>query len=220
MCGRFTQLFTWPELVRLYNLTYDLIPNPRASWNIAPTQDVGVIVPEAGGRSYKTMRWGLVPMWAKDLKIGNQAINARIETAAAKPVFRGAWKSRRCLIPASGFYEWRTVEVPGRAKAAKQPFYISRRDGLPLTFAGLWERWKDGMLSCTILTCEASGGIQDLHTRMPVILAQEGFEPWLTGEAARIDPGLDAPVTVRPVSSKMNAPKYDRPDCIEALVAG
>ena len=137
MCGRFTQLFTWRELVELYNLTNDPIPNPRASWNIAPTQDVGVIAPEESGRVYMTMRWGLVPLWAKDLKIGNQAINARVETAATKPVFRGAWKSRRCLIPASGFYEWRAVEVPGKAKPAKLPFYISRKDGLPLTFAGL-----------------------------------------------------------------------------------
>ena len=152
MCGRFTQLFTWSELVALYNLTNDAIPNLRASWNIAPTQDVGVIVPEEGGRIYKTMRWGLVPLWAKDTKIGNQAINARIETAAAKPLFRGAWKSRRCLIAASGFYEWRSLEIPGKAKPAKMPFYIARRDGRPLTFAGLWERWKDGMLSCTILT--------------------------------------------------------------------
>ena len=103
MCGRFTQLFTWEELYHLYNLTNPLTPNIRPSWNIAPTQDVGVIVPEDGGRIYKIMRWGLVPMWAKDLKIGNQTINARIESAAAKPVFRGAGKSRRCLIPASGF---------------------------------------------------------------------------------------------------------------------
>ena len=139
MCGRFTQQFTWAELVGLYNLTNDAIPNLRASWNIAPTQDVGVIVPEEGGRIYNTMRWGLVRMWAKDIKIGNQAINARIETAAAKPLFRGAWKTHRCLIPASGFYEWREVEVPGKAKPAKQPFYISRQDGQPLTFAGLWE---------------------------------------------------------------------------------
>jgi len=106
MCGRFTQLFTWSELMALYNLTNEAIPNLKASWNIAPTQDVGVIVPEEDGRIYKTMRWGLVPMWAKDIKIGNQAINARIESAATKPLFRGAWTSRRCLIPASGFYEW------------------------------------------------------------------------------------------------------------------
>jgi len=219
MCGRFTQQFTWAELVGLYNLTNDAIPNLRASWNIAPTQDVGVIVPEEGGRVYKTMRWGLVPMWAKDIKIGNQAINARIETAAAKPLFRGAWKARRCLIPASGFYEWREVEVPGKAKHAKQPFYISRQDGQPLTFAGLWEKWKDGMLSFTILTCEACGGIRNLHSRMPAMLGKDGFEPWLAGENPVIDPGLDAAVTVRPVSPKMNSPKYNEPDCIEALVA-
>ena len=219
MCGRFTQLFTWEELYNLYNLTNPLTPNIRPSWNIAPTQDVGVIVPVDDGRIYKTMRWGLVPMWAKDLKIGNQAINARVETAAAKPVFRGAWKSRRCLIPASGFYEWRAVEVPGKAKPAKQPFYVSRKDGQPLTFAGLWERWKDDMLSCTILTTEAADGIRDLHNRMPVIMARDGFEPWFAGEDPAVDPGIDAAVQVMAVSQKMNSPKYNEPDCIEALVA-
>jgi putative SOS response-associated peptidase YedK len=141
MCGRFTQLFTWQELHHLYNLSNPLAPNIRPSWNIAPTQDVGVIVPDDGARLFKTMQWGLVPGWAKDLKIGNQAINARIESVAEKPMFRSAWKSRRYLIPASGYYEWREVVIPGQKKPAKQPFYVTRKDGVPLTFAGFWECW-------------------------------------------------------------------------------
>ena len=106
MCGRFTQNFTWAELISLYRLTNPAIPNLRPSWNVAPTQDIGVIVPEAGGLIYKTMRWGLIPFWAKDEKIGNQLINARVETVAGKPAFRAAFKDRRCLIPASGYFEW------------------------------------------------------------------------------------------------------------------
>jgi putative SOS response-associated peptidase YedK len=217
MCGRFTQLFTWEELHRLYNLTNPLAPNLKASWNLAPTQDAGVILPGETGLIYQTMRWGLVPLWAKDLKIGNPAINARLETAAGKPVFRGAWKSRRCLVPASGFFEWREVAVPGKARPAKMPFYISRRDGRPLTFAGLWERWKDGMLSFTILTTNACNGIKNLHTRMPVMLAPESFEPWLSGQDPLCDPDLSAAVAVMPVSPKVNSPRYDEPDCIEPL---
>lgn len=220
MCGRFTQLFTWEELYNLYNLSNAVTPNLQPSWNIAPTQESRVIVREEQGRVYRAMRWGLVPAWAKDLSIGNQAINARIETAAEKPVFRGAWKTRRCLVPASGFYEWRAVALPGRAKPAKMPFYIARRDGRPLTFAGLWERWKDGMLSFTILTTDSCAGLSDLHTRMPVILEQQGFEPWLAGEDTACDPGIGEALRITPVSPKMNSPRYNEPDCIEALAPG
>jgi putative SOS response-associated peptidase YedK len=93
------------------------------------------------------MRWGLVPMWAKDVKIGNQAINARLDSVATKPMFHSAWKSRRCLIPASGYFEWRELAVPDQMKPAKMPFYVTRKDGVPLTFAGLWERWGPDSLS-------------------------------------------------------------------------
>jgi putative SOS response-associated peptidase YedK len=159
-----------------------------------------------------------VRAWAKDLKIGNQAINARIETAAEKPMFRSAWKSRRCLIPASGYFEWREVAVPDQKKPAKMPFYATRKDGVPLNFAGLWERWgTDQLLTCTMLTTDASEGIKGSHTRMPVMLSPDAFEPWLDGKDPVLDPGVDAAVEIRPVSPKMNSPRHNAPDCIEAV---
>jgi putative SOS response-associated peptidase YedK len=220
MCGRFTQMYSWEELYNLYNLSNLHALNLRPNWNVAPTQDVGVVVPEDEGRLYKTMRWGLVPFWAKDLKIGNQAINARLESIAVKPMFRSAWKFRRCLIPASGYFEWKEIAVQDQKKPAKQPFYVSRKDGVPFTFAGLWERWgPDNLLTCTILTTDATEGIKGLHTRMPVILPNNGFEPWLTGAYPAVDPDVDAAVQITPVSPKMNKPSHNEPDCIEPLVS-
>jgi putative SOS response-associated peptidase YedK len=220
MCRRFTQTYTWKQLSFLYNLTNPLASNIQPNWNVAPTQDIGIVVTEDGGRIYKTMRWGLVPVWADSLKIGNQAINARLDSVAATPMFRGAWKSRRCLIPASGYYQWREAAVPGQKKA-KMPFYVSRKDGALLTFAGLWERWgANDLLSCTILTTDAADRIRSLHTRMPVILPPDGFQPWLSGSDPVADPSIDQAVTITPVSPKMNSSSYNEPDWVEPPAAG
>src|SRR5262249_47134198 len=134
--------------------------------------------------------------------------------------FRSAWKSRRCLIPARGYYEWRELAVPDQKKPAKMPFYVTHKDGVPLTFAGLWERWgPDNLLTCTILTTDASDGIRNLHTRMPVMLAKDGFEPWLSGSDPAPDASIDEAVKIMAVSPKMNTPSYNEPGCIEPIVA-
>jgi putative SOS response-associated peptidase YedK len=214
-------MYTWKQLSFLYNLTNPLAPKIRANWNVAPTQDVGIIVAEDGGRIYKTMRWGLVPMWSQDLKIGNNLINARVETVAEKPAFRAAYKARRCVVPASGWYEWAAgASLTGKAKA-KQPFYMTSRDGMPLSFAGLWERWKGGdrLLSFTILTTEAADQLHQIHERMPLVLDAAGAEAWLAGEPPRLMDNVFAALRVYPVSRQVNKPSYNEPDCVEPLVA-
>lgn len=180
MCGRYTQLRSWSELVQIFAVvTAAPAPNALARYNIAPTQDVAVVRSSAAGLELMPMRWGLVPAWAKDVRMGAPLINARAETAAEKPVFRAAMRARRCLIPADGFYEWQ-----GQARGPKLPFRIAMADGGPFAFAGLWERWQspaDGrvLLSCAILTTEANAVVRPIHDRMPVILAARDYAAWL-----------------------------------------
>ncbi|MEJ2540079.1 MAG: SOS response-associated peptidase [Gemmatimonadota bacterium] len=193
-------------------------------YNIAPTQTAPVIVADGEGmRRLGLMRWGLVPFWADDLSIGNRLINARSETAETKPAFRQAWKRRRCVVPADGFYEWRRPE-DGSEKGPRTPFWIHRADGRPLAMAGLWERWEDpeegeDLHTFTLLTRPATPWMKPLHHRMPVLLPDGEVQHWLTFQGGLPDaagPELDA----HEVSRMVNSPANDAPACIEPVEGG
>jgi putative SOS response-associated peptidase YedK len=218
MCGRFTQSFTWAEIQEFYKLVNELAPNLKPSWNVAPTQEIGVIGAKEAGLGFTRMRWGLVPYWAKDLSVGAKLINARSDTIAQKPAFREAFAKRRCVIPVSGFFEWQ------KAGSAKTPWFITSAGGEPLSFAGLWERWKtpEGtwLHSATIITTDANAALSHLHHRMPVVLARADVEPWLReGGATLLRPCPDDRVTAWPVSSRVNNVKNDAPDLVEEAAA-
>ncbi len=231
MCGRYT--ITRPaDLVQELGVETQQELAPR--YNVAPTQNLPVVRAgqEGGpGRELAVMRWGLIPSWAKDPKIGNRMINARSETAAEKPSFRVAMKRRRCLILADGFYEWAKEGGPayrGPAyRGAKQPYHIHLTGHRPFVFAGLWERWSKGEVpieSFTILTTAANDAIRPLHDRMPVILGKEDHDLWLdpaVGDKERLKPLLksypDEEIAYQAVSRLVNNPRNDVPQCVEPL---
>jgi putative SOS response-associated peptidase YedK len=222
MCGRYTLSTNAQVLADLFRLEEAPALPPR--YNIAPTQEVAIVRSEGepGLRRMALARWGLIPSWAKDREIGARMINARADTAAEKPAFRSAFKSRRCLIPADGFFEWQARE--GR----KQPHLIRRRDGGVLAFAGLWERWapagEEAIESCVILTTAANEVLRPIHDRMPVILPPEAWPLWLDPaerERERLQPLLvpypAAAMMAYPVGLAVNSPRRDDPSCIEPL---
>jgi putative SOS response-associated peptidase YedK len=225
MCGRFTYKLTWAEIVKLYRLTLDQpARNTQPRYNICPTTTIDTIVSSEGKRHLVPMRWGLIPAWwSKPLREMRLAtFNARAETVATKPMFRDAFKSKRCLIPASGYYEW--SGVPGN----KQPYYFTRRDGQPITFAGLWSNWKDreagnNLLSCTMVITQPNKLAAEVHDRMPVILEAKDFEQWEHGDAkdaaALMKPAGNDVLQKWPVSKRVNSSRApdDDPTLIERL---
>lgn len=220
MCGRFSQSKTAEFLARTFQLME--LPDWQPRYNIAPTQQVPGIVhsAEQGERQFRLLRWGLVPSWSKDLSIGSRLINARAETVAEKPSFRAAFKRRRCLILADGFYEWQ------RQTGKKQPYYFQVMDHQPFAFAGLWEHWETAetvVESCTIITTEANEVLRSLHNRMPVILPPATYSQWLN-PSTPIDqlPALLRPYNPEsmqgyPVSTLVNNPSHESIDCIKPL---
>jgi putative SOS response-associated peptidase YedK len=224
MCGRFVQNIPLETLQQNFNIRTtdsDIIPN----YNVAPTQEILTIIKHDNENTLEKLHWGLVPFWAKDISIGSRMINARAETVASKPAFRNAFKKRRCLIPADGFYEWKGE------KGHKQPFYISIHSGKPFAFAGLWETWinkendeESVYKSCTITTTAASESVREIHHRMPVILDPDFYEKWLNIEIQ--DPkeleiilkdGVIHDMKYYPVSTLVNSVKNNDPNCIKPI---
>ena len=204
--------------------------NLRPRYNVAPGQNIAAVRSEEGDRRLSMLRWGLIPVWSKKPNIGYSLINARSETVASKPAFRAAYRARRCLIPADGFYEW------VRRGSVKQPYLIGRKDGGMMAFAGLWERWfiprdvslppslaemepGDALETCTILTTTANETLAQVHHRMPVILPSESFDPWLDGQAVALDPWPAEEITFQAVTTRVNKASNDDPGCVEPLTA-
>lgn len=223
MCGRFALVTEKEILEMLFELDYSFDFDLKPRYNIAPTQQAPVVRLAAAGdkRELSLLKWGLVPFWSKDPTIGNRLINARSETAREKPAFRDAFKKRRLLIPASGFYEWKNEEH------GKQPYFITAKNRELLSLAGLWERWDQGpeqpLETFTILTTEPNPLVAELHNRMPVIIPPQSFAAWLdplTGEdhlQQLLKPYPEEDLTYYPVSRLVNKTSNDRPELIEPL---
>jgi putative SOS response-associated peptidase YedK len=220
MCGRFYLDVTPEDIQDHFGLPAPVQLTPH--YNIAPSQSIAAIILEGDRRELVRLHWGLIPSWAKDKKFAYRTINARAESIETKPSFRSAFKYRRCLIPASGFYEWQATSQ------GKQPYCICSNNGAPFAFAGLYEHWKSNtgeqIDSCTIVVTEAKGSIATIHDRMPVILSPDNYATWLdkeTKDAAILKPLLIANemdnIALYPVSKRVNSPKNNSPENIKSI---
>ncbi len=214
MCGRFAFYSPGEATASLFGVAGGFPVDAR--YNIAPTQDIAAIrLDEDRRREIVLLRWGLVPFWAKDVTIGNRMINARAETVAEKPAYRAAYLHRRCIVPADGFYEWRTTGD------GKTPYYITQASGQPFAVAGLWELWQDKrsgnrLESATLITTAANEFMTSLHHRMPVVLAPGDTDAWLAGDDAVTDLVQRMPrLRAWPVSRRVNNARNEGPDLVE-----
>ncbi len=223
MCGRYALATPVDELQRRFGFAER--PNLAPSYNIAPTQAAPVVRrrPDAGGRELALLRWGLVPAWSEGPDQRFSMINARAETVATKPAYRAAFRQRRCLVPADGFFEWRKLD--GR----KQPYFIRLGSGEPMAFAGLWERWtsrdgREAIESFTIIVTDANERLRPIHDRMPVIVAPEDHERWLDPGAADgrelLKPCPPDWLEAYPVGTRVSSPRNDDPGLLEPVPQG
>lgn len=222
MCGRYSDVLTWDEIVRLYRIAVPATPpNLQPRYNIAPTQEAAVVRRTAEGqRELAFLRWGLIPAWSRDGASRPPLINARADSLGDRPAFREAFRRRRCLVPADGFYEWR------QGSKDKQPYRITLKEGGGFAFAGLWERREAAggeppVESFTIVTTAANDLLRPLHERMPVILEEGDYEAWLDVDGTpperaqrALRPFPDARLAVYPVNRHVNNVRHDDPECI------
>ncbi len=224
MCGRFTQQRPASELAEIFGAE-PLVDDPGDRFNVAPTDEASVVVEREDRRAVTAYRWGLIPHWAKDAKVGSRMFNARAETIATSPAFRDPFARKRCLVPVDSFYEWK------RDGSIRQPFRIARLDGRPLALAGLWSGWRDPETDTvrrtfTIITTTPNRALADVHDRMPVVIADSAWDQWL--DPTPVDPGEligllapneDVDLEIYPVSRAVNNVRNDGPDLIRPLVA-
>ena len=224
MCGRYAAAKDVASLVEEFEVARPPDETLPPDYNVAPSKQVYIVVDretdDGVQRQLRTAKWGLVPSWAKDPKIGNRMINARIETAAQKPSFRRAWAKRRCLLPADGYYEWYAGEGP------KQPFFIHRTDGGSLAMAGLFEFWKDGddwLVTTCVLTTDAPDALGRIHDRMPLLVPRDNWGMWLDPESLpAVDmavPAMATGLAAYPVSTAVNNVKHNGPQLLDPLPA-
>jgi putative SOS response-associated peptidase YedK len=227
MCGRYVTQSSPALLAERFAAVEVRIPELEPNFNVAPRTKVPVVAVREDHRVLDLLRWGLVPSWAKEEKIGDRLINARAETVATKPAYRRAFAKRRCIIPADGFYEWRKLED----RKQKQPYFVFRRDREPLAFAGLWEIWHDPerddaerVRSCVIVTTNANRLMAPVHDRMPVILPEAAWQEWLDPDNHDVEqlqrllvPAADDVLEMYEVSTRVNRPTNKGRDLIERI---
>jgi putative SOS response-associated peptidase YedK len=231
MCGRFVSTTPLTDLAEQLLVDEVRTDDDRPNWNVTPRAAVAIVATtKEHRRILERVRWGLVPSWAKDAKIGDKLINARAETITEKPSYRNAFAKRRCLIPVNGFYEWKAV--PGQK--AKQPVFIHRPGGELIVFAGVFENWKDKsdpdaewIRSCSIVTTAANHTISAVHNRMPVVLEPEHHEEWLDPNhtdvaalARLLVPAPDDYLTFYPISTAVNRPANNGPELLDPISVG
>jgi len=223
MCGRFVQATPGEVIAEIFGL--EEVPKLAPRYNVAPTQSAAVVRWRGDRRELAMLRWGLVPSWAKDPSIGARLMNARGETLATKPAFRYALRNRRCVVPATGFFEWQ------KTATGKRPYFFYLASGLPMALAGLWEVWQppEGPVleTFTIVTTQANAKLAPIHDRMPAILDESAIKVWLDPSVREaealvrlLSPAPESWIGFHPVSRAVNNPQHDAPECIAPLGSG